>query len=305
MNSPEINKPKKEIVSSQALDSFIGDIERYDREHDPARKTGGFLAALMMGHMDDTEGVEKIKEDIENSITVQELFERNVGTLQKIGLDLESPNKKGDIDMNEQYVSGEVMVHLFDKDSYVDFLKSLNKDNVIPSQRKLLEIVTRKITNQIQLEYKLDENGGDERLLEIFSGLREIISEYERLGLEKQVEIFKDYLEYMDSGYLREYILVKNNDVFGEIGEGFNLSTFQRDATYKYYLDYWQRRFFDVLEKVQKNPEAGELVERMIKHAKESITFAESDNMIEKYSPGYLDEVRRGMAEVKARLENL
>lgn len=269
---------KKEIVNIKDIDSFIEDIERYDREHSSSRKMGGFLAAMIMSSMKNEEGVKNIKKDIENSITVDKLIERNINTLQKIGLDLESPNKNGNIDMNEQFVTGEVMIHLLDKESYIDYLKSLEPDKISPSQEKLLEMITNKISSQIDREYNLEDSNGDERLLEIFSGLREIVSEYERLGLSKNVSIFKEYLEYLNSGYLKEYILVKKSGIFQEVGEGFNLSTFQIDSSPEMYKKYWKFRFFNILDKVKQNPEAKDLVEKMIEHAKKSIDFAEKDN---------------------------
>lgn len=296
--------PKKEIVSGEAVDSFISDLEQYDREHDPARKMGGFLAGLMMSHMDNGEGAREIAEEIKNSITVDDLIKRNITTLQKMGLDLESPNKNGDVDMNEQFVSGAVMVHLFDKELYVEYLKSLETGRLSSAQEKLLGIITKKIAGQIQHEYELD-NADDQRLFEIFSGLREIVAEYERLGLIKEVGMFKDYLDYMNSGYLREYILVTNNNVFGEIGSGFNLSTFQRDCTGKSYLEYWDRKFFKVLDDVRKNPAAKELEEKMIKHAKESIAFAETDPKLNNYDEKYLESIRPAIIEVEARLAAL
>lgn len=295
---------KKEIVKSQEIDSFIQDIEQYDHDHNPSRKMGGFLAALMMSNMKDQEGVENIKKDIESSITVDDLIKRNINTLQKIGLDLESPNKNGDIDMNEQYVNGEVMIHLFDKDSYIDYLKSLEPGKISSSQEKLLQIITNKISGQIDREYNLEDPDGDTRMLEIFSGLREIVAEYERLGLEKEVSSFKDYLDYINSGYLKEYILVKNNNVFGDIGAGFNLSTFQKDATPEMYKYYWENRFFKTLETVQRNPEAGELVEKMINHARKSIEFAENDPL-ESCSKTYVEAIKPAIAEIKERLNNL
>ncbi|MDQ5901341.1 MAG: hypothetical protein QG580_56 [Patescibacteria group bacterium] len=276
-NSFEVPK-KKEIVRAEDIDSFIEDIERYDREHSSSRKMGGFLAAMIMSSMEDKEGIENIKKDIENSITIDDLIKRNINTLQKIGLDLESPNKEGDIDMNEQYVTGEVMIHLLDRDSYIDYLKSLEPGKISPSQEKLLEMITNKISSQIDREYNLEDSKGDERLLEIFSGLREIVSEYERLGLSKNVYIFKEYLEYLNSGYLKEYILVKKSGVFEEVGSGFNLSTFQIDSSPEMYKKYWKFRFFNILDRVKQNPEAKDLVEKMIEYAKKSIEFAEKDN---------------------------
>jgi hypothetical protein len=235
---------------------------------------------------------------------VDDLIKRNINTLQKIGIDLESPNKKGDIDMNEQYVSGEVMIHLFDRDSYIDYLKSLEPGKISSSQEKLLQIITNKISGQIDREYNLEDPDGDTRMLEIFSGLREIVAEYERLGLEKEVSLFKDYLKYINSGYLKEYILVKNNNVFSEIGTGFNLSTFQKDSSPKMYKQYWENRFFTTLEKVKKNPEAVDLVNKMIDHAKKSIEFAENDPL-ENYPKEYVDGLKPVIAEIKERLTNL
>lgn len=304
-----------EKFDEKALDAFVNDMNQYDKDHSNGAWLGRGLASIFMRDINEKtegtedqinvdEGLEKLHKSIQKNITINDLESRHNQTLNKLGLNLESPNKDGDIDENETYAIGSIQMNLEDKVKYLSFLKSLTKEKITDTQKKILEMTVEKIIFQVQHEYKLKE--ADERLLELFSGMRDIVSEYERLGMGENVVGFKDYLEYANSGYLREYIYAKNNGMFKPIGEGFALSTYQRDATYTHYLKYWSS-FFETITEVGKNPDAKEFYNQILKYGKDCITFAENDPKLAEYeargnNPDHFIGLRKAINEVKEKV---
>ncbi|MBP9763593.1 MAG: hypothetical protein KBD10_02520 [Candidatus Pacebacteria bacterium] len=307
-----------EKFDEKALDAFITDMNQYDKDHNAGTWLGRGMAGIFMKEMDEetkgTEdetkmdpGLEKLQKKIQENLTIDDLENRHNPTLNKLGLNLESPNKEGNIDENETYAIGSIKMNLEDKTKYLLFLKSLDKEKITETQKKILEMTVQKLIDQVQNEYKLEE--ADERLLELFSGMRAIVSEYERLGMGEKVNDFKDYLEHANSGYLREYILAKNKGMFRPVGDGFALSTYQRDASYDRYLGYWDEKLFETLNEVKKNENAKEFYNSILKYAKDCIAFAENDPKLAEYEAKdhkeYVDGVRKAISEVKEKLSKI
>ena len=306
-----------EKFDEKALDAFLNDLNQYDKDHSTGTWLGRGLAGMFMQGMNEEtkgtedemkmdEGLENLQKKIKENLTIDDLENRHNPTLNKLGLNLESPNKQGNIDENETYAVGSIKINLEDKRKYLSFLKSLDKEKVTDTQKKILEMTVEKLIDQVQNEYKLEE--ADERLLELFSGMREIVSEYERLGMGEKVNDFKDYLEHANSGYLREYIFAKNNGMFRPIGQGFALSTFQNDATYDYYLKYWNR-FFETLDEVKKNPNAKEFYNQVLKYGQDCIAFADNDPNFKAREISKPDEhnigLRKAINEVKEKVSKI
>lgn len=317
MEKREFNK--KEQFDEKALEDFINDLNQYDKDHSQGAWLGRSLFGMVMqGIKEETEGtkdekkiddsLENLQKKIQENLTIDDLESRHNPTLHKLGLNLESPNKEGNIDENETYAVGSIKINLEDKTKYLSFLKSLDKEKITDTQKRILKMTVEKISDQVKNEYRLEE--GDERLLELFSGMREIISEYERLGMDEEIGQFKDYIEYANSGYFREYILARNRQIFEPIGDGFNLSTYQRDATHDYYVSRWGHEVFETLNEIKKNPNAKELYNKVLHYAKDCIAFAENDPILDEYEAKdslgkYLIDTRRGITEVKERLSKI
>ncbi len=302
-----------EKFDEKALEDFVNDLEQYDKDHGQAAWLGRGMAAMMLGGVEieedgeevkgDQKGLENIRKDIEANLKIQDIIARHSKTLHTMGLELSSPNKEGDIDEAETYAIGEIEVDLFDKDRYILFLESIKEGFVAPVQKKILEIVGQKLAYQFRTKYDLGEPG--DQLLELLSGLRNIITEYKRLGIDSGVSDLNDYLENVSSGFLREYVLAKKRHLFEPIGEGFNLSTYQRDASYETYIKNWDYNVFDTLKEVEKNPDAQELRSKILNYAKECIDYAEKDisSLPSTYPDQYMIGIRKAVAEVKEKLE--
>ena len=273
---------------------------------------GRALAGTIMKDISDPNnpdsGLQKLHEDIQKNLTPKDIYERHSETLRKLGIDIESPNKEGDIDENETYAAGEVSINLTDKDLYLKYLKTLHKDNLQEETKELLKMMSEKFVRQVQQEYSLDS--ADDRLLELLSGLKNIVAEYERAGMNEEVSGLKEYQEYMNSGYLREYISARNHRMFEPIGTGFNLSTFQRDASYDYYTGAWQSNFFDQLEKIKQNPKAEDFYKKVLEYGKACLDFAEKDieEIRSRYSgshPEYVSNVEKAIKDTRTKFESI
>jgi len=283
------------IINPADLDSFLDDVGKYDRDH--GRGTWAFRAASAHSS---TDVGETIKESVQANLTVPNLLDLHQGVISKLGLELESPNKAGDYDENETYSVGEVLLNLVDKDKFITFLKSIPDGQLTQAETKMLEMAATKMSRQVLKEYDL--NTADDRLLELLSGLKDIIAEYERLGLGVKVSEFKEYLNYAKNG-LKEYVLARKLGAFAPIGEGFNLSTYQKDASPEVYLRLWNTNFFEVLEKLKANPKAKDLYERFVKYGKDCIAFALKDESLKKTDSEYVKRLTPAILEVKERVD--
>jgi len=303
---------RPEIISQDSLSDFIHDVKEYDRQHNAGTWAGRSLAGILMVELGlksgESGGLQRLDEDIHKNLIPKDIYERHVALLHKIGIDIESSNKSCDIDEKEIYAVGELSINLLDKNLYLEFLKTLDKTKLNIETRELLAIMAQKLVRQVQEVYSLDS--ADERLLELFSGLREIILEYERIGLSEEVSNLKEYQGYLKTGYLKEYISAKNHQIFKSIGEGFNLSTFQRDSTYEYYINRWQGDFFDELEKIKQNLKAKDFYAKVLEYGKACIEFAEKDlaRLREKYkdSDSYnVDNIELAIKDTRTKIDAL
>jgi hypothetical protein len=302
MNNLENPFGKKwENSNSKDLDNLISDLELYDKEHGSGTSMGQIFAGAMFKAAEDEESLENLRKKAEGRITINDLLKRHAKTLEKMGLSLESPNKKGDVDENETYVIGKIEIDIADKDVFVNFLQSINKDKISASQKKILEMIGEKLSLQFQTKYNFGEL--DESLFELLSGLKEIIKEYNRLGINAGMTELNDYLAHANSGYLREYVDAKNNKLFEPIGRGFNLSTYQTDTTDERYKKKWDENFFMTLEKIRKNPQAKDLYERALEYGQKCLEFALADKKIDGYDENYKKQIKKAISETKDKLD--
>lgn len=300
-----LNNNENIPISDEAIDSFLYELDEYDRQHHPGTAMGSMLAGLFMSQMEDgEESLEKLQEKVENNLTVHDLVDRHADNLSKVGLRLESPNKEGDFDKKETYVQGEMLINIYDKNKLISFLKNIDQ-KPSESQKKLLAVTARKLKQQFEYEYNL-ENAEDERLLNLLSGMGEIIEQYKRLGLQDVVTELLDYKEQLGSGFLREYVVAKKAGLFKPLGEGFNYSTFHKDSRPDMYEGSYWGKFFDAIEEIKKNKDANPLYVKAIEYAQKSLDYAEKDlGSLENYPEGYKGGLRTSMEKVRARLHAL
>jgi len=152
-----------------------------------------------------------------------------------------------------------------------------------------LSEVAKNLICQLAGEYKL-EDLADERILNLFSCLSQMIVLYRELGLGDSVKSLAKYLEISRAGYLREYLAVERVGLFAEIdGQNFGPSTWQRDETPEGYRARWNRAI-NVLNLVSQNPQADRLAQKLRTHLRESAEYARKD--LERIT--YFSEDRKG-----------
>ncbi len=288
------------LVAPEEIESLAADLIQYDREHSEGTWGGRGLAAMVMQHFEDDEGMEKLQKDVESNLTIEEISKRHEAALLKVGLELESPNKEGNIDENEIYAVGSLEAHIGDKEKFISFLKSIDANKITGAEKRLLTMVSQKLSREVMEVYKLDE--ADNRLLDLISGLKDIIGEYERLGLADHVSTFKDYLAHVKSGYLKEYIAARRNKIFDPIGIGFNLSTYQIDMTGDHYVRAWDQQVFELLDDLKGKPYAKELYNDVFEYANNCLRYALNDSSVLKYDENYKRSIKEAMTEVRKKL---
>lgn len=244
-------------------------------------------------------GVERIQQSVENNKKLEEILEKHTETLEALGLSVDSPNKLGDFDGNETYAVGEMGIDVADKEKFIGYLRSLQGNEEVDMQ--FVRGVFKKVLKRIGAEYSFES--ADDRLLEVLSGARDMAQEAKRLGLSGEAIELERCAQYSKQGALPDYVEARKKGIFTPItGETFDFSTYQRDATYDDYVEYWQPAFA-VLDRVKAHPKSAQLYQDIRAYLSECIAFAEKDPSMNRLEAGYVEGVRRAIADTKKKLE--
>lgn len=284
------------------LQRLWDDIDRYDTEHGNLAWFGHWLVGDLM------EDPETEAKKIEAKITVNDLLERHGKLLQRLGLGLDSPNREEGTVENEKFAAGSMGIDLADKDRYLTFLRTVRSDDMTNAERELLSMVLNKVLRQLKNEYDLEN--GDERALELFSGMGGIIAEYERIGTAQEyVEELKRYKEFLGTGYLREYMLADAHGLLAKYGESRALVPDHRDISRETLHKIWNRNFFVVMEEVKKNPNAKDFYNGLLRDAVSCLDAAESDYLQNPspYEGGdvFDADILKGIRELRERVSSM
>jgi hypothetical protein len=116
-----------EMFDEKALDAFLTDLNQYDKEHNVGTWMGRGLAGMhMQGMREETAGtedemkmnesLEKLQKKIQENLTIDDLENRHNPTLNKLGLNLESPNKQGNIEKMSTLERNSLLIQLVVKE---------------------------------------------------------------------------------------------------------------------------------------------------------------------------------------------
>jgi len=285
----ENKENQSEKATRQEVEALLSDLEQYDHDHSQGVWLGRGMAGLLMGLIEKSEdereedeehgekepsGLEHLQEEISKNLKLQDVLNRHQGTLEKLGIDLESPNPHGDYDEHETYAVGEMKIDFTNQEKFVDYLKSLDEKSLSASELKLVKMVLEKVLNRVRQEYSFES--ADDRLLELFSGIKDIVVEARRLGLEEQANELERCIYYNKQKSLLEYIHARNRGFAEPIGEGFNWSTWQRDSSPERYVERWED-VFDALDNAKVGKKSAQLYNDILTYAIASVEFAEND----------------------------
>ncbi len=277
-----------EKATREEVEALLADLESYDEQHSHGAWLGRGLAGLMMGLFEKQEdeeheeeesekspsGLEHLHEEIQKNLKLQDLLSRHQKTLEKLGIDLESPNPQGDYDEHETYAVGDMKIDFTNQENFVNYLKSLDEKSLSKGELKLVKMVFQKVLNRVKQEYSFES--ADDRLLELFSGIKDMVAEARRLGLEEQANELDRCIHYNKQKSLPEYIHARNRGFAEPIGEGFNWSTWQRDSSPERYIERWEG-VFDALDNAKVGKKSAQLYNDILTYATASVEFAEND----------------------------
>lgn len=239
---------RAEKATREEVESLFSDLESYDRQHSQGAWLGrglAGLAGLFMAQFEKSEnepsGLQRLQEEISKNLKLQDLLNKHQSTLEKLGIDLESPNPHGDYDEYETYAVGDMKIDFTNQENFVNYLKSLDEKSISPTELKLAKMVLDKVLDRVRQEYNFES--ADDRLLELFSGIKDMVAEAKRLGLEEEANELERCVHYNKQRSLPQYIHARNRRFLEPIGKLFNWSTYQRDSTHDHYIEYWDKAF--------------------------------------------------------------
>ena len=247
-------------------------------------------------------GLEHLQEEISKNLKLQDLLNRHEKTLQKLGIDLESPNPHGDYDEHETYAVGDMKIDFTNQENFVNYLKSLDEKSLSSAELKLVKMVLEKVLNRVKWEYNFES--ADDRLLELFSGIKDMVVESKRLGLKEEADELERCIHYNKQKSLPQYIYARNRSFLEPIGEGFSWSTYQRNCTPKRYIERWEEAF-EALDEAKENKNSVQLYNDILSYAKACVNFAENDSRLDEYkkgNPQYVKNISPAIEKVKKRL---
>ena len=156
--------------------------------------------------------------------------------------------------------------------------------------------------NRVKEEYNFEST--DDRLLELFSGIKDMVTEAKRLGLEEEANELERCIHYNKQKSLPQYIHARNRGFLEPIGGGFNWSTYQRDSSHDSYIEYWDKAF-EALNEAGESKKL-QLYNDILSYATASVEFAEKDPSLDEYEKKYqrdLNDVREAIAKIKKKLK--
>ncbi|OGZ66346.1 MAG: hypothetical protein A3C50_01090 [Candidatus Staskawiczbacteria bacterium RIFCSPHIGHO2_02_FULL_43_16] len=309
-----------EKATREEVEALLADLETYDDQHSRGAWLGRGMAGLIMSHFegqDDEDeekdeetlgeskpsGLEHLHEEISKNLKLQDLLDRHQKTLEKLGIDLESPNPHGDFDEQETYAVGDMKIDFTNQENFVNYLKSIDEKSLSSAELKLVKMVIEKVLNRVRQEYNFES--ADDRLLELFSGIKDMVAESKRLGLEKEAEELERCIHYNKQKALPQYIHARNRRFLEPIGEGFSWSTYQRDCTPEKYTERWEEAF-EALDEAKESKNSIQLYNDILSYATACIEFAEKDiagpERYKNYSAGYVEKITPAIEKTKKKL---
>lgn len=281
MDSPEKfpSQEKKDLLKVD-LQPLIGALEEYNRQF-------GFGALL-------AEAVSRAQQEAgaahndEKKLSVEELSSDYFDTLEATGLSLEPARGNAAMFTAEGEILTSVMrLNLKDGRKFVHYLQALENQPLEVTQIRGLIGVAKILETQLATEYDLTTP--DERMLELFSALDDLVKEYGRLdpqgtnGLKNSTAQLAEYLSAARAGYLREYLIVEKRQFLDEIGGmNFGPSKWHTDSSPGNYANRW-REAIEIVKNMRKNSRAADFSGRVIEHLKKSIGYAEEDLKMRDY----------------------
>jgi len=186
--------------------------------------------------------------------------------LARTGLNLESVKSRFFTMSNTGEMQGtEMRINVLDGKKFIDYLESLDKNNITNDQVEGLKSVAEILTKQLAEEYDLSDPS-DERMVEFMGNFAKIIELYKQFTnnpeLVKSVEELSKYLKISKGKYLKEYLLAEREHLLTEPGIGA-----EGPEDYKQKL----KEALEFITQIGKNPNAKNFYQELIEIFKEKL----------------------------------
>ncbi len=262
------------LIDTIDLGELVQAIEQYNSQFGLGSLMASILNSSLRG-----ETKEGLDFEIGSQISWGDIERRFKDVIKATGISLEAVGGYATIFTGEDQIpSSQMRINLADSRVFVKYLNTLSRETLTPSQRYGLEKVADNFTLQLSKEYRLNDPS-DNRVLNLFSQLEQVISSYQKLGLGNSTERLSEYLEFARKGCLLDYITIQRQDLFAEIGgNNFGPSRWHIDMSPEYYQSRWSGAL-DTLDRVSQNPRAAELAQRLRVYLKQSAEYAQRDLM--------------------------
>lgn len=275
MRSPESFRPQlpenegendlKEIDLGE-LDSSI---EEYNRQFNWGTLLGEEIADTI------DEGEEKPPRQ---KLSAEQLGKMHELALEKTGLSLEPVRGIATMYTGDKEVpSSEMRMNVADGNKFVGYLTALDEQSLTESQVRGLKMVAESFSLQLTQQYELG-NPDDERTMKLFGNLDQIIQQYKRLdeqgktGLAGSVEELGTYLDVARKGYLREYVLAKNEKLLAKPDDKvFGPSDWWGDSSPQSFKEMYWEKALAAAKKIGENPKAQDFYGEVVENLKASL----------------------------------
>lgn len=266
------NGERRTEVTLGQVNELFRDIDKYNAQF----SLGAMMARLLTSRFEQSSERSVASAEEHQQMSASAISVIHERTLDNLGLSLEpvSGKKATIFHAGEKAGEGEMRINVNDRSQFVSFLHVLNQDQVQGSELKThLGNLSNILAQQVLDHYNLNEP--EDEALHLLGALDNIVGEYKRLGIDNWgTKRLETYLTHSRQGDLREYVLVEQERLFQEPGQG-GPADWQRDASEEFLANKWQGALI-VLRTTQANPKAHELYQQLLAHLKRCAEIAES-----------------------------
>ena len=228
--SSELRPLELQNNSSPNLGGFIHAVERYNSQFN----LGTTLAEILEDRLDEAEGISVPRE---TKISIEEIESTYESTIALTGIGVERVNMNPIIGPEETTYTSRVGINLQDGNKYVNYLSSLQADEMDDLTIEALRVIAENLVIQLCSQYDLSDSN-DNRMIDLLSHGRGIVDEYRRIdqegrmGLIDSVSRLDKYIQIAKKGYLREHLAVEGKQLLiPPEDRSFNPAHWQRDIT--------------------------------------------------------------------------
>jgi len=273
MNTPDQPRDQShELAELPQIDlsEIVEQLKAYNKQFN----WGHILAEQMMAKMRGQENYEEAQQQnqADQILAYENLKISNEKILNSTGLEFVPIKSKCNIiDAEGIQELTEMRIDLSNGNQFLEYLKSLDKESITPTQIEGLKEIATILISQLR-NYDLEDPNNDP-LLELMGNATKIIDEYKRLGGQESIGPLETYLTMSKKGILQEYREVEDL----QLNKPFSTKNFELnwhiDATPEFLSNKWTQ-VIATLHKLYKNPKTTDLYEICLATARQAIDNA-------------------------------